>query len=58
MSRRVCTFKIFLERRAVIHFLTLKGFRASAIAAVLKSVYEKEALALSPVKKWRKALRM
>jgi hypothetical protein len=39
-SMRLCTFRIFVEQRAVIRFLTLKGPRASAIAAELKSVYE------------------
>jgi hypothetical protein len=43
-----------MEQSAVIRFLTLKGVRASAIAAELKSVYETEALPLSTVKKWRK----
>jgi hypothetical protein len=36
---------MFMEQRVVIHFLMLKGLRASAIAAELKSVYETEALA-------------
>jgi hypothetical protein len=40
-----------MEQRAVIRFLTLKGLRASAIAAELDSVYGTEALALSTVKK-------
>jgi transposase len=49
-------FRVFREQRAVIRFLRLKGFRASAIAAEFKSVYETEALALSTVKTWRKRL--
>jgi hypothetical protein len=53
-SLRVCTFRIFIEQRAVIRFLTLKRLRASAIATELKSVYETEALAFSAVKKVRK----
>jgi hypothetical protein len=51
---RVCTFRIFLEQRTIIHFLTFKGLPASVIAAELKSVYKIEAFALSIVKKWRK----
>jgi transposase len=51
---RVCTFKILMEQRAVIHFLTFKGLLASAIPAKLKSVSETDSLALSTVKKWRK----
>jgi transposase len=43
-----------MEQRAVIHLLTLKGLRASAIAPELSSVYETEGPALSTVKKWRK----
>jgi hypothetical protein len=43
-----------MEQRTIIRFLTLKDLRASAIAAELKSVYEREAFALSTVKKWRK----
>jgi hypothetical protein len=43
-----------MEQRTVIHFLTLKSLRASAIAGELKSVYETEALALSSAKKWGK----
>jgi transposase len=43
-----------MEQRAVIRFLTVKGLRASAIAAELKSVYEIEALGISTVKKWHK----
>jgi hypothetical protein len=45
---------MFMEQRAAVRFLTLKGLCASAIAAELDSVYETEALALSIVKKWRK----
>jgi hypothetical protein len=37
---RVCTFRVFIEQRAIIRFLTLKGIRASTIATQLKSVYE------------------
>jgi hypothetical protein len=48
---RVYTFRILLERRTLIRFLTLKSLRASAIAAELLSVYETEALALFTVKK-------
>jgi hypothetical protein len=48
---RVCTFRIFMEQRAVIHCLTPKGVCGSAIAAELKSVYEAEASALSTMKK-------
>jgi hypothetical protein len=54
MSVCVCTFRIFLEQRAVIRFLMPKGLCASAIAAKLKSVYETEELALSTVKKGHK----
>jgi hypothetical protein len=54
ISVRVCTFRIFLEQRAVILFLTFKDLHDSATAAEFKSVYETEALVLSPVKKWRK----
>jgi hypothetical protein len=43
-----------MEQRAVISFLILKSFRASAIAAELKSVYETKALAFSTAKKWCK----
>jgi hypothetical protein len=46
--------RIFMEQRAVVRFLILKGFHASTIAAEPKSVYETEALAISTVKKWRK----
>jgi hypothetical protein len=45
-----------MEQRAVISFLPLKSLRASSIAAELKSVYEKEELTISTVKKWRKRL--
>jgi hypothetical protein len=44
---RICTFRIFLEQRAVINFPTLKALRAFAIAVELKLVYETEPLALS-----------
>jgi hypothetical protein len=54
MSMRVCTFKIFMEHRAVICFLTLKGLRPTAIASELQPVYKTGPLALSTVKKWRK----
>jgi hypothetical protein len=54
MSMRVCPLRIFMEQQAVIRFLTLKGLRASAIAAELKSAYETEVFALSPVTNWRK----
>jgi hypothetical protein len=37
-SMRVCTFRTFFEQGAVIHFLTLKDLRASAIPAELKSI--------------------
>jgi hypothetical protein len=50
---RVCMFRMFMEQRTVARFLILKGLRASAIAE-LKSVYETEVCALSPVKKWCK----
>jgi hypothetical protein len=50
-SLRACAFRIFMEGRAAIHFITLKGLRASAIAAELKPVYETEALAFSTVNK-------
>jgi hypothetical protein len=53
-SMRARTFRIFLEPRIVIGFLRLKGLSASAITTELKSVYEREALALSTAKKWRK----
>jgi hypothetical protein len=43
-----------MEQRKFIHFLTLKGLRAFAIAAELKLAYETEVLALSTVKKWRR----
>jgi hypothetical protein len=43
-----------MKQRTVIRFLTLKSLRASAIAAELEWVYETEALAISPVKKWCK----
>jgi transposase len=43
-----------MEQRAVIRFLIVKGLRASAIAAQLKSFYETETLALSTLNKWRK----
>jgi hypothetical protein len=43
-----------MEQRAVMCFLILKGLRASAIDAELKSVYQTEELALSTLKKWRK----
>jgi hypothetical protein len=43
-----------MEQQVVIRFLTLKVPRASAITAELKSVYEKETLALSTMSKWRK----
>jgi hypothetical protein len=46
--------KILMEQQAVIRFLILKGLRASAIAAELKSVYATEAVAISTVEKWRK----
>jgi hypothetical protein len=52
-SMRVCTFRIFMEQRAVIRFLTLKGLLAFAIAAELTSVDETGALALSTAKMWR-----
>jgi transposase-like protein len=42
-----------MEQRAVIRFLTLKGFLASPISAEFKSVHETEAVALVTVKKWR-----
>jgi transposase len=42
-----------MKQWTVISFLTLKGLRASAIAAELKSVYETKALVLFTVKKWR-----
>jgi hypothetical protein len=51
MYMRVCTLGIFMAQRAAVHFLTLKGLHASAIAAELQPVYETEALALSIVKK-------
>jgi hypothetical protein len=44
----------FMEQRAVICFLALKGLHASAIAAELKLIYETEALALSTMSKWCK----
>jgi hypothetical protein len=53
-SMRVCMFRIFMQQRAVIRFLTLKSLRASAIAAEPKLVYETEVFAFSTVKKWRK----
>jgi hypothetical protein len=53
-SMRVCTFKILMEQRAVICFLTLKSLRASALPAKLKSSYEQEELAIFTAKKWRK----
>jgi hypothetical protein len=53
-SMRVCTFGIFMEQRAVIRFFILKGLRACAIAAELKSVHETEAPVFSTMKKWRK----
>jgi hypothetical protein len=40
MSMRVCSFRIFMEQRAIIRFLTLKGLGASTIAAELKAIYE------------------
>jgi hypothetical protein len=40
-----------MEQGAIIHSLTFKGLRASAIAAELKAVSETEALTLSAVKK-------
>jgi hypothetical protein len=43
-----------MEQRAVIHFLTFKGLRASPAAAELKSVDETEALALSTATEWCK----
>jgi hypothetical protein len=43
-----------MEQPAVTSFFTLKGLRASPIAAELRPVYETEARVLSPVKKWRK----
>jgi hypothetical protein len=45
-----------MEQRAGIRFLTLKGLRASVIAAKLKSVCETEALALSVMKSDANAL--
>jgi hypothetical protein len=50
-SMRVCTFRIFMKHQVVIRLLTLKGLRASVIAAELQPVYEIEALAISPTKK-------
>jgi hypothetical protein len=43
-----------MKERAVVRFLTLKGLRASAIAAELKPVDETEVFALSAVKQWCK----
>jgi hypothetical protein len=59
ISMRLCAFRIFrifMEQRAAIRFLTLKGLRDSAIAAELKLVCATEVLALARVKKWRKRL--
>jgi hypothetical protein len=50
-SLQLCTFRIFLEQRAVIRFLILKGFLVSEIATELKSVDETEGSAVSTVKK-------
>jgi hypothetical protein len=40
-----------MKQRVFIRFFILKGLRASAITAELKSVYETEALALETAKK-------
>jgi hypothetical protein len=50
-SMHVCTFRTFIEQRAVIRFIMLKGPRASAIAVELKSVHEIELLNPAIVKK-------
>jgi hypothetical protein len=53
-SMHVCTFRLLIEQRAVMRFLTFKSLLAPAIAAELQSVDEIDAFALPTVKKWRK----
>jgi hypothetical protein len=42
-----------MERRAVIRFLTLKGFKAISIQAELQSGYGADACQLTAVEEWR-----
>jgi transposase len=46
-----------MEQRAVIRFFTVKGLKSRDIHAELMSVYGGNALAIAPVKKWRKRFR-
>jgi hypothetical protein len=50
----VWTFRILMEQRTIIFFLTFKDLLASTIAGERNSVYETGALALSAVKEWSK----